>query len=1000
MHRSFSVMRLSDKALLLVLLVLFWGDINRMAESQISRPVNHLPGTIVYDMVQDIEGNLWFGSENGLIRFDGHGFRRFSTADGLPGNTILYVEADHAGRVWALDFTGSVSFVKQGNVHTPQSDPLLREAVLPGLVHTTIFTDADTAWVGWEMDRIMRFDREGYQFLNHPKKYVFSVRHIAKDRRGNIVIASLDTLSLFPPNQPHPSRAMAKKFSPGRVFYYRGVPYAPFGTAWQRMEFRDEPVVTPDSDPIPWVNPATETIKFPQPEIRGRMFTAVELPEGFIAVGTTEGLYFISPDPAVPVKDELEGMFINRVLEDKQGNVWASTLDSGVFMFPAGFWKTSGFEATEAGLTSLRSVSILPNGSLLFGTASDRFALFQNNRLTVNLLPGELESSFGLQLLLIDFWGDDIVLASAEKIYIGPLNEDAQLNFRNGLFYKVGGAKRIHVVSENRMYIAASSGVVQVDRQDNGTFSVNHLNFARTTAIAYHPGTGIIAGRSLGLWVAEGETLTPIFPELANAQITEILLLEDDVLLIATNGFGLWKANLETNRLRNMFPGDSRLNSIRDLSIDETGSWWIATSAGVYHYDVSTGQLSLRDTGNIRQIAARNGSLAYITSDVAVITNAAPFERSAFELTFSHPVLIADKDRIPLIPASSASAVPGFQGNARSFESVSLPFGTRVLQLDTSAPYFGTKGLRGYFYRLYPNDIQWQYTENPDFTFRGLRPGRYRLYLRAVASGGETASALVFPFSIEAPFWQKAWFITIMLLLASGLIALVINRQLKQIEKREQAKLRDYQKTVELEQQALTAMMNPHFVFNVLNAIRQFMANREDGKADEYLQLFARLIRLQLEATFRKKITLREELELLTMYAGLEKIRIRNPFEFQISLSEEVQEECDEIEIPPMLIQPFLENAIIHGIQPLDVPGFISLHVALKDPNSLIIELKDSGQGIKQRNAEHRENHKSLAIALIRQRLELLHPREKAATALQIVSSEGEGTRVRIEVPV
>lgn len=1000
MHRGFSHMRLTGKTLLIAVLLYFWGDVVRMAEAQISRPVNHLPGTIVYDMVQDVAGNIWFGSEDGLIRFDGHGFRRYSTADGLPGNTVLYLDADQSGRVWALDFTGSVSFVKQGKVHTTQSDPLLREAFKPGAIHTTIFTHADTAWVGWELDRIMRFDRDSYGFLNHPAKYNFSVRHIARDRRGNIVVASLDTLTLFLPGASQPSRAMAKKFSPGRVFYYHGVPYAPFGTAWQRMEFRDEPLSLPGTEPVPWVNPATETIKFPQPEIRGRMFTACELPEGYIALGTTQGLYFISPDPAVPVKAVLEGMFINRVLQDKQGNVWASTLGGGAFKFPAGFWKTDGFEAADTGLSSLRSVGILPDGSILFGTASETMGIYRNRQLSVSALPDQMESSFGLQLLLIDFWGDNIVLSSAESLYIGPLNEDGSVNFESGTYYPLGGAKAISVVSENRLYLAATSGVLQVDRTESGDVTLHQLVLGRVTSVAYHPEVGVIAGRSQGMWIVADDELVPYYPELESAQITDIRFIGENELLIATNGFGLWKADVRTDSLVRLFETDIRLQNIRDLQVDEAGSWWLATSTGVYHYDVQASLLTARDTGNIRQLSIRNGTLVYITSDVAVITDAVPFAKQPFDLTFNHPVLVSDQHRIPLLPATTSLSLPDFGGHFKAFETINLPYGNRTVKLDTSAPYFGAEGGSRYYYRLYPNDTAWQLAENPDFTFRTLRPGKYRIYLRAESPEAAATAGLVVPFIIEAPFWQKSWFLLFAFVLAVSLIGLSLKSQLNRIEKREQVRFEQYRKTVELEQQALTAMMNPHFVFNVLNAIRQFMANKEDGKADEYLQLFAKLIRLQLEATFRKRISLKEELDLLQMYAGLEKIRISKPFDFVISLSDDLQRETDEIEIPPMLIQPFLENAIIHGIQSAERPGLITLHISFKATNMLCVQLTDSGTGIDAAKSRNAGGHESLGIELIKQRLALLHPPAQVQNALKITSKNGEGTTITIEIPI
>lgn len=986
------------RTLLLIVFAAAGPDAGRQAEAQISRPVNLLGGHIIYDMVEDADGNLWFGTENGLVRYDGHTMRRFTTADGLPGNSVLYVGADGAGRVWALDFTGAASFVQRGVLHTPASNPLLEQAAVPGMVHTTIFTDADTAWIAWEQKHVMRFtpDRADSFFL--PDSLNISIRHIARESSGNITLASVDSLYSLVPGSLRKHASMSKSFTPGRVFYYRGVPYAPFGLAWQRMEMQDG--AAPAGTASPWLRPETGTLKFPQAEIRGRMFTAQETYDGYIALGTTEGLYFISPDPQKPVKAALEGMFINRVLQDKEGNVWASTLGSGVYKFPAGFWKISGFESADAGLPALRSLRILPNGGVMYGTASEAFAFFQDNQLSVMALPELMASRFGTQLLLIDFWGEDIVLASANALFTGALHTGGTVDFDNGTYMSVGGVKQVIQVSENRMYAAATMGILQIDRTAGTQPEEKLLYTGRVTAIAHHPEPGIIAGGVQGLWRLESGELIPFIPQLANAQITDLKRIGEHELLVATNGSGLWKVNLKTEEARRFFQGDERLLNIREIRTDDDGYWWLAASTGVYQYHPETAVLRTRDTGNIRRLDVSNGILAYITSDVAVVASAGPFERPAFRLRLNQPELLADNLRLPLVPAAKQPLIAGFDGPSEAFETVSLPFNTRLIQLDTSTPYFSTEGGMKYFYRLSPGDLQWQTSPTPDFTFRLLRPGSYQLQIRAEAPDAEPAAAFIIPFVIESPFWQKSWFIALLILGLAGLAGLFVKAQLSRVKRKEEAKLLQYKKTVELEQQALTAMMNPHFVFNVLNTIRQFMNSRDDGKADEYLQLFARLIRLQLEATFRKSISLREELNLLEMYVKLEKTRIQNPFEFRISLTKEVQEETDEIEIPSMLIQPFLENALLHGIQPSGRPGLVTLKLALKDQNTLEIELADNGAGFENGPKPGSNDHTSLALKLIEQRLELMKPDASPEFALSVKSTVGEGTTVRFFVPV
>ncbi|AXJ02289.1 Two component regulator propeller [Cyclonatronum proteinivorum] len=972
------------------------------ANAQISSPDNILPGTIVYDMVQDTSGNLWFGTESGLTRYDGHSFKRYTTADGLPGNSILQLGADASGRVWALDFTGSVSYVHRGVVHTPTTSALLRDAVVPNFVPTSIYTQADTVWVSWELNKVMRITpaRADVMQLNKGSKDV-SVRHMASDGRGNLLLATLDSLYTVPTPQLQMETSTQRSFSSGRPFSYKGVPFAPAGQQWRSM-LTDERL-NPQGLNIPaaWQGDDAISMRFPYPQIRGQMFSASETTDGYIAVGTTEGMFFIPPDPDAPLTEVLDGMFVNRVLTDKEGNIWASTLGSGVFKFPAGFWKIRGFNAADAGLPALRSVRIMGDGTVFYGTASEFFGRYGSEGLATDRLPQKFASRYGFQLLIIDEWGGDIVLASSSTLFIGNRHEDGTVDFENGQYLHLGGPKQLVIVSDTLMYVGASMGILKAERGASGEVKLEPLYTGRVTSLASHPEKGLIAGGAQGLWRLEEGELLPYQPALEKSQITDLKLLNQDSLLIATNGFGLWKLSLSENRLIRLFEEDERLLSIREFKIDEYGNWWLASSSGLFHYDPAAEVLSLRDTGNIRRLDVRSGSLAYLTSASAVMSDAASFPLPEIALQFNPPRLLADDILIPLIPASQPGAAAQ-DGKLLSYETASLPYRTRLLQLETSVPHFRTEGNIQYHFRLLPADQAWQATAVPDFSFRILRPGSYELSIRAEATGAQPSPELHIPFVIEAPFWQKSWFLGITMMGLIGLVMLGINIQLMRIERRERIKLEQYKKTVELEQQALTAMMNPHFIFNVLNAIRQYISTQQEGKADTYLQLFARLIRLQLEATFRKKITLKEEISLLEMYAELEMARLPQTVQFRISVDAELQDELDEIEIPPMLIQPFLENALLHGIKPGAKPGLVTLVFSLAGDSCLKVTLQDNGVGMASVSAQPAKDskHTSLALTLIRQRLELMRPEIKPDEVLSISSTAGEGTSVSFEIPI
>jgi LytS/YehU family sensor histidine kinase len=221
-------------------------------------------------------------------------------------------------------------------------------------------------------------------------------------------------------------------------------------------------------------------------------------------------------------------------------------------------------------------------------------------------------------------------------------------------------------------------------------------------------------------------------------------------------------------------------------------------------------------------------------------------------------------------------------------------------------------------------------------------------------------------------------------------------------EKRENAL---QQRTAELEMQALRAQMNPHFIFNCLNAINHFILVNEVNTASDYLTKFSRVIRIVLDNSFRKNISLSEELESLRLYIELEQIRFDHHFSFEISL-EDVPD-IDDIVIPPMLLQPFVENAIWHGLMYKDGNGILSIELK-KENEILICSITDNGIG-RKKSAELKSslslNKRSLGMNITASRLHLLNEGMGNQIELQIIDlldsdDQGAGTRVIITIPI
>ena len=202
---------------------------------------------------------------------------------------------------------------------------------------------------------------------------------------------------------------------------------------------------------------------------------------------------------------------------------------------------------------------------------------------------------------------------------------------------------------------------------------------------------------------------------------------------------------------------------------------------------------------------------------------------------------------------------------------------------------------------------------------------------------------------------------------------------------------------MDMERKALRLQMNPHFIFNALDSISSFIFKNDVEQAVRYLNNFAKLMRLTLESSMEHLHPVESEVSILKNYLELEKLRFQGKLEYEIEVSDEID---FDVGIPPMLIQPHVENAILHGIKPKEDKGKVSIRFNLEG-DSLICEVEDDGIGrARSRDMQKRQDHRSMATQINRDRLELLKKSLGGEVEIQIIDKkEPTGTLVRISLP-
>ena len=255
------------------------------------------------------------------------------------------------------------------------------------------------------------------------------------------------------------------------------------------------------------------------------------------------------------------------------------------------------------------------------------------------------------------------------------------------------------------------------------------------------------------------------------------------------------------------------------------------------------------------------------------------------------------------------------------------------------------------------------------------------------------------------------WLIGGFSIVSLGLLTLLLYRNKKsQNLKLENQKFQSEREITELEQKLLLTQMNPHFIFNSLNSIKDYVLSNDSPKANDYLSELAHLMRLILNSSRKELVTISDELEVLRAYLKLEKLRLDSKFQYDIRLESDLEDEEDDLFIPPMLIQPFIENAIKHGIQNLDNNGHLGINVSkMNTSNSVLVEIVDNGVGRKiarKIRSENNPSHESVAIELTEERIEAFNKKHPGNSInyeivdLKSSNQKASGTQVLLTFPI
>ncbi len=283
-------------------------------------------------------------------------------------------------------------------------------------------------------------------------------------------------------------------------------------------------------------------------------------------------------------------------------------------------------------------------------------------------------------------------------------------------------------------------------------------------------------------------------------------------------------------------------------------------------------------------------------------------------------------------------------------------------------------------------------------SFPYLQKGNYTLNIRLISPEGKVWQTKEIPIYVKPVFWQRLWVKILLIIITLVIIGLPVFIKFRQSRKRKKLKLKYENEINDLKRKALKAQINPHFLFNSLNSIRLLVMKGNIDEATEGISVFSKLVRRVLDFSERDVVTLAEELQSVRDYIKLEQMRFKNPFSVNIKIDENIQQ--DSVYIPPMIIQPFLENSIWHGLRHLDNQGLLSLYIKDKpDKGIIIICIKDNGIGRVASAKYSTQPKKSYGIEISSERLKNFnHSNIESISIHDLKNKNGQPSGTLVEI--
>ncbi len=992
---------------------------------------NGLPSSEVYDILQDREGYIWVSTDNGVARFNGYEFEKIGPKQGLTDPVIFYLFEDHRGWIWMYSFQDRVFIYRDGQVTLfPHSDLLKSyEAANPKVARWIFVDDQGILYVSKSGSGIAGIGpdgscravsdsiahglqlwiHQGYHFLTAAYGFDPSFSGNGYDpiydkyrgQKTPITITKSDSSSTvtFVPRLKYGGN---HDLSRSNHLFFRAHDRCliQFIGRLLLMDVNTgEPVqeiVYDDGAIISHLSSERHQMTFLGHDAGARGLSIYDRSD------FRQDLSILN-HPRLRI---LSDKTISHLLEDRQGGLWIGTIEDGIYYTPDPTLLLS--YCTDPNIKTPRSLEVVNADSILIRNQDYSVYVIDQSKVATEI-PQSAHPSNGHQLIY-DRHQKRIYANGLLKVW-SPEKNRWRFILKNGLSDKMASIAELnqcrHFSQSNYnsdlLWLGFSSTYNSVDVSQAPPRSSEVYDLIpkqRIFSLLETSHGKLYVGAMEGLYQHEagGQARKIDHHEALNNRVESLVEMGDGTLVIGTKGGGVLLWNQDTTLQISVAQG---LNSsaIEQLHVDDLQQLWVGTNSGLNRIRFKPDW-----TFQIESVTYADGLPSNEITDIN--SQGTELWIATVEGILSLPI---DKslNNGPVNPLIEEVHVNGFKRPITDLAA--LNWTEDNIRIAVTSFDFPQANNITYRYR-FADDSPWQTTQSSRIEVAQLSPGHYDFEIQARGRNGKWSEATGFPLHLQNPFWKNVWFWLGMAAIGLMLIAWYYNRALRrQARQQEQNRqlLQLESEVNELRQQAYRAQMNPHFVYNCLTAIQSFMLSNESDQllASDYLSKFAMLTRQALEASREKTISLEKDIQMLDNYILLEQFRFGHRFQYEIKVDPEVS--THDILIPALLIQPYIENAILYGLSEAKHDGQLNIHYALQD-DQLCITITDNGPGIFQHQRqpstlERKKTHRSAGLDISRKRIQntgtSTHPGNVTIEELT-VDGQIKGTQVQVYITV